>query len=171
MPTACADFPKEIIWSPRRWLETRYNITRWTEMPRGGHFAALEQPELLVDDVARSFGRCARNLICRERMTDRLSQCWELAVGYLSRSLRRDRARELSRDETGERVDRLCLFAAILQLDGEDSHTSGRRHHGYDDRSPEPVVAADDTRLGGSECRRGRIAASRGTAGRYASIW
>jgi microsomal epoxide hydrolase len=58
-PTACADFPKEIIWSPRRWLEPRYNITRWTEMPRGGHFAAMEQPQLLVDDV-RAFFRGLR---------------------------------------------------------------------------------------------------------------
>jgi pimeloyl-ACP methyl ester carboxylesterase len=58
-PTACADFPKEIIWSPRRWLEPRFNITRWTEMPRGGHFAAMEQPQLLVDDV-RAFFRNLR---------------------------------------------------------------------------------------------------------------
>ncbi|MFM7735499.1 MAG: epoxide hydrolase family protein, partial [Alphaproteobacteria bacterium] len=47
VPTACADFPKEIIWSPRKWLEGRYNIVRWTEMPKGGHFAAFEQPQLL----------------------------------------------------------------------------------------------------------------------------
>jgi pimeloyl-ACP methyl ester carboxylesterase len=58
-PTACADFPKEIIWSPRRWLEARYNITRWTVMPRGGHFAAFEQPDLLVGDV-RAFFRTVR---------------------------------------------------------------------------------------------------------------
>jgi epoxide hydrolase len=59
VPTACADFPKEVIWSPRRWLEPRFNITRWTEMPRGGHFAAFEQPSLLVDDV-RAFFRDLR---------------------------------------------------------------------------------------------------------------
>jgi microsomal epoxide hydrolase len=59
VPTACADFPKEIIWAPRRWLERRYNITRWTVMPRGGHFAAFEQPALLVDDV-RAFFRTVR---------------------------------------------------------------------------------------------------------------
>jgi pimeloyl-ACP methyl ester carboxylesterase len=58
-PTACADFPKEIIWSPRRWLEPRFNITRWTELPRGGHFAAMEQPELLVEDI-RAFFRDLR---------------------------------------------------------------------------------------------------------------
>jgi pimeloyl-ACP methyl ester carboxylesterase len=59
VPTACADFPKEIIWSPRKWLESRYNITRWTEMPKGGHFAAFEQPQLFVDDV-RAFFRDLR---------------------------------------------------------------------------------------------------------------
>ena len=59
VPTACADFPKEIIWAPRRWMEKRYNITRWTEMPRGGHFAAFEQPGLFVDDV-RAFFRTVR---------------------------------------------------------------------------------------------------------------
>jgi pimeloyl-ACP methyl ester carboxylesterase len=59
VPTACADFPKEIIWAPRRWVERRYNITRWTTMPRGGHFAAFEQPALLVDDM-RAFFRTVR---------------------------------------------------------------------------------------------------------------
>lgn len=58
-PMACADFPKEIIWSPRQWLEGRYNIQRWTVMPKGGHFAAMEQPALLVDDV-RAFFRTLR---------------------------------------------------------------------------------------------------------------
>src|SRR5207248_784551 len=54
-PTACADFPKEPIWSPRAWFAPRFNIVRWTTMPRGGHFAALEQPQLLVDDVRAFF--------------------------------------------------------------------------------------------------------------------
>ena len=45
---------------PRRWLESRYNMTRFTIMPRGGHFAAMEQPELLVDDV-RAFFRDLRS--------------------------------------------------------------------------------------------------------------
>jgi pimeloyl-ACP methyl ester carboxylesterase len=36
-------------------LEPRYNIQRWTEMPRGGHFAALEQPELLLRDIREFF--------------------------------------------------------------------------------------------------------------------
>ena len=64
VPTACADFPKEPIWSPRTWMEARYNITRWTEMPRGGHFAAFEQPSLFVDDV-RAFFRTVRSAPAR----------------------------------------------------------------------------------------------------------
>jgi microsomal epoxide hydrolase len=55
VPTACALFPKEITTPPRKWVETRYNLVRWTEMPRGGHFAALEQPQLLVDDIRAFF--------------------------------------------------------------------------------------------------------------------
>src|SRR5262245_36853260 len=59
VPTACAVFPKEIAIPPRRWVEARYNLRRWTEMPRGGHLAALEQPELLVEDI-RAFFRDLR---------------------------------------------------------------------------------------------------------------
>ena len=59
VPTACAFFPKEIALPPRRWVAAHYNLTRWTEMPRGGHFAALEEPELLVDDI-RAFFRTLR---------------------------------------------------------------------------------------------------------------
>jgi pimeloyl-ACP methyl ester carboxylesterase len=60
VPTACAQFPKEIIWAPRTWIEARYNLKRWTEFPRGGHFAALEQPDALVGDV-RAFFRDLRS--------------------------------------------------------------------------------------------------------------
>lgn len=59
VPTAGAIFPYELTIPPRRWAEAHYNITRWTEMPRGGHFAAFEQPELLVEDI-RAFYRDLR---------------------------------------------------------------------------------------------------------------
>ena len=55
VPTGAAIFPKEISFTPRRWAEARYNIVRWTLMPKGGHFAALEEPELLVDDIRAFF--------------------------------------------------------------------------------------------------------------------
>jgi microsomal epoxide hydrolase len=59
VPTAGAMFPHEIIRIPRRWAERHFNIVRWTEMERGGHFAAMEEPELLVEDV-RAFFRPLR---------------------------------------------------------------------------------------------------------------
>ncbi|BBZ04392.1 epoxide hydrolase [Mycolicibacterium chitae] len=55
LPTGVAAFPKEILRAPRNWCEQSFNITHWTTMPRGGHFAALEQPELFVDDVRTFF--------------------------------------------------------------------------------------------------------------------
>ncbi len=55
LPTGVASFPREIIRSSRRWCEDSYNITRWSTMPRGGHFAAFEQPQLFVDDVRAFF--------------------------------------------------------------------------------------------------------------------
>jgi pimeloyl-ACP methyl ester carboxylesterase len=55
LPTGIAAFPKEILRAPRSWCEAGYNITHWTTMPRGGHFAAFEQPELFVDDVSTFF--------------------------------------------------------------------------------------------------------------------
>ncbi len=55
VPTGVARFPREIMRFPRKWVENHYNVTHWTEMPRGGHFAAMEQPELFVDDVRRFF--------------------------------------------------------------------------------------------------------------------
>ncbi len=56
VPTGVARFPKEIMRFPRAWVENHYDVVHWTDMPRGGHFAAMEQPELFVDDV-RSFCR------------------------------------------------------------------------------------------------------------------
>ncbi len=58
-PTGFAVFPHELGILPRAWCEEVFNIARWTEMPRGGHFAALEEPQLLVDDV-RAFFRTLR---------------------------------------------------------------------------------------------------------------
>lgn len=52
VPTAIAVFPKEYLeWAPRSYVERIYNVKRWTKMSKGGHFAALEQPELLIKDI------------------------------------------------------------------------------------------------------------------------
>ncbi|MCX5043966.1 epoxide hydrolase 1 [Aldersonia sp. NBC_00410] len=60
LPTGVAAFPKEILQMPRSWCEAGFNITRWTTMPRGGHFAAFEQPALYVDDVTTFFDTLRR---------------------------------------------------------------------------------------------------------------
>ena len=60
VPTGAALFPSELLsWPPRSYAERIYNIKQWTEMPRGGHFAALEQPDLLIEDI-RTFARSIR---------------------------------------------------------------------------------------------------------------
>lgn len=55
VPTGVAAFPKEIIRAPRSWCESAYHLTHWTDMDRGGHFAAYEQPERFVDDIRAFF--------------------------------------------------------------------------------------------------------------------
>ena len=54
-PTAIAIFPGELMRPPRSWAERAYNVVRWTEMPSGGHFAAMEEPKLLADDIRAFF--------------------------------------------------------------------------------------------------------------------
>jgi pimeloyl-ACP methyl ester carboxylesterase len=54
VPAAIARFPVESPFPPRDWIERGYPISRWTDMPRGGHFAAWEEPRLLADDVRAS---------------------------------------------------------------------------------------------------------------------
>ena len=57
VPTACALFPAEMsAWPPRSYVDRVYNVTQWTEMPSGGHFAAMEQPKFLIEDI-RNFVR------------------------------------------------------------------------------------------------------------------
>lgn len=59
-PAGMAMFPQEISRPPREWAERSYNVRRFEEMPRGGHFAALEEPELLAGEI-RAFFRPLRD--------------------------------------------------------------------------------------------------------------
>jgi len=60
VPTGCAVFPAEMLnWPPRSYADRIYNIQHWTEMPSGGHFAAMEEPEMLLNDI-RKFARTLR---------------------------------------------------------------------------------------------------------------
>ncbi|MCG8423987.1 MAG: epoxide hydrolase 1 [Proteobacteria bacterium] len=51
VPTAFALFPHDIAMAPREFAERHYRVNRFTVMPQGGHFAALEQPDLLASDL------------------------------------------------------------------------------------------------------------------------
>ena len=55
VPTGVARYPKEPIRYPRSWVEQQYNVTDWVDLPRGGHFAAMEQPDLFVANVRAFF--------------------------------------------------------------------------------------------------------------------
>jgi pimeloyl-ACP methyl ester carboxylesterase len=47
--------PEDLVTAPRDWAESFFDVRRWTEMPRGGHFAAMEEPELLAEDIGAFF--------------------------------------------------------------------------------------------------------------------
>ena len=55
VPVGFAKFPKELPTPPRSYIEKSFNITHWTEMPEGGHFAGMEQPNLLAKDIKKFF--------------------------------------------------------------------------------------------------------------------
>jgi pimeloyl-ACP methyl ester carboxylesterase len=60
VPTAIAVFPGDTSQPPREWAERRYAVHRYTVMPRGGHFAGWEEPDLLADDVSAFFAGLPR---------------------------------------------------------------------------------------------------------------
>ena len=56
LPTGCSLFAKELMQPPRAWAAKRYtNLVYWNDVPRGGHFAAFEQPQLFVEELRRCF--------------------------------------------------------------------------------------------------------------------
>lgn len=59
VPVGVACFPADILLPPRSWVSKKLNITRWSKLPRGGHFTAMEEPELYAEDV-RAFFRSLR---------------------------------------------------------------------------------------------------------------
>jgi microsomal epoxide hydrolase len=55
VPTGVALFPKELYNAPRAWAEHYYDVRHWTVFPEGGHFAAMERPDALAEDLRRFF--------------------------------------------------------------------------------------------------------------------
>jgi pimeloyl-ACP methyl ester carboxylesterase len=77
VPAAFALFPKDISQPPREWAQRFFNVQRWSEMPRGGHFAALEEPDLLAADI-RAWFREFRDLGARATIQTRGCHVGEL---------------------------------------------------------------------------------------------
>ena len=59
VPVGYARYPKEIMRTSRRWAEAQYDVNHFADMPKGGHFAAFEVPELFLEDI-RAWGRKVR---------------------------------------------------------------------------------------------------------------
>jgi len=64
VPTGVANYPGELVRSLRPHAERYFNVVHWTELPRGGHFPAMEVPDLFVSDV-RAFFRPLRQSVLR----------------------------------------------------------------------------------------------------------
>jgi pimeloyl-ACP methyl ester carboxylesterase len=71
-PVGYAAFPKEVATAPERWIDQTYNVVQRTEMPRGGHFAALEQPDLMVQDIRLFFSKLndGKTLVTAEKINE-----------------------------------------------------------------------------------------------------
>ncbi len=67
VPAAFALFPKDNNHPPREWAERFFNVQRWTKMERGGHFTAMEEPEVLAADLS-AFFRSVRDEASRRRL-------------------------------------------------------------------------------------------------------
>lgn len=65
VPTGVAIFPKEMVPTPREFAERIFNVQQWTEMPMGGHFTAMEQPDLFSQDI-RKFAKSLKTEAYRE---------------------------------------------------------------------------------------------------------
>ena len=51
VPVAIAAFPKAVLPAPKEWIEKHYPVVQYTQMLRGGHFTALEQPKEFAEDI------------------------------------------------------------------------------------------------------------------------
>jgi pimeloyl-ACP methyl ester carboxylesterase len=78
VPAAFALFPKDISQPPREWAQRFFNVQRWTEMPRGGHFAALEEPEMLAEDIRAWFRQFREDPITPEESLEARTRVLEL---------------------------------------------------------------------------------------------
>ncbi|MDO3694643.1 epoxide hydrolase [Wenyingzhuangia sp. chi5] len=55
VPTGIALFAQDILLPPKEWTIKNLNVIHWAEMPRGGHFTAMEEPDLFVEDICKFY--------------------------------------------------------------------------------------------------------------------
>lgn len=73
VPSACAAFPREILFHPESLLRSKYtNLIQYNDLPRGGHFAALEEPTLLANDIFEFVSKTED--IRKNKLTTKISQ-------------------------------------------------------------------------------------------------
>ena len=56
-PTGIALFAQDILLPPKEWTVKNLNVIQWTEIPRGGHFTAMEEPDLFAEDICKFYRR------------------------------------------------------------------------------------------------------------------
>ena len=67
VPAAVTMFPHDLVSAPREFAERIFNVQQWTESPKGGHFTAMEQPEMVATDI-RKFGKTLKGIVMEENV-------------------------------------------------------------------------------------------------------
>ncbi len=62
VPTGIAQFSNDVLPPPRKWVENNFNLVNWTDIPEGGHFTAMESPDLFADDVIKFYRNFRTNV-------------------------------------------------------------------------------------------------------------
>ena len=114
---AYAVFPKEVVAAPERWIDQTYNVVQRTEMPKGGHFAALEQPDLMVQDIRLIFLPSSIEL----RLTQNSGEI------SMNRSRCERRQSDESNDESGNLVGNLRAYSRT-DRGGADATAESLKH-------------------------------------------
>ncbi len=81
VPAAFALFPKDISQPPREWAQRFFNVQRWTVMPRGGHFAAMEEPALLAEDIRAWFRQFRQDPVSPDESLEARSLVLDMQAG------------------------------------------------------------------------------------------
>ena len=90
IPVAVSVFPDELYVAPRSWVERAYpKLVHYNKLDKGGHFAALEQPQLFVGEMRAGFNRCAAKRQMKQKRSNRAPIRDMRLVRWASRSVKR----------------------------------------------------------------------------------